>query len=189
MSMSNYYQDVRANANYVIGLFEFCQWLWYFLSRLTGSNKIYTITILKRTRDAIIPSILRQNDVMTSFWRNNDVIFASCVLQVNTHILHSADTLVIKYIYYSLEILPKSFIWGFLSGIVSVKQWWLIAIMAVILNETINHSAKQHVQTGYYHSADRASSITNTHRHCVLKKFRSAAQDARICVVIFLTRL
>ena len=33
----------------------------------------------QRTRGAIIASLLRQNDVMTSFWRNNDVIITSCV--------------------------------------------------------------------------------------------------------------
>ena len=33
----------------------------------------------QRTRDAIMTSLLRQNDVITSFWRNGVVIFASCV--------------------------------------------------------------------------------------------------------------
>ena len=32
------------------------------------------------TRDAIIASVLRQNNVATSFWPHNDVIIASCVL-------------------------------------------------------------------------------------------------------------
>ena len=31
------------------------------------------------TRDAIITSLLRQNDIATSFWRYNDVIITSCV--------------------------------------------------------------------------------------------------------------
>ena len=31
------------------------------------------------TRDVIIASLLRQNDVATSFWRNNDVIITSCI--------------------------------------------------------------------------------------------------------------
>ena len=33
----------------------------------------------QRTHDAMITSLLRQNDVATSFWRNNDVIITSCV--------------------------------------------------------------------------------------------------------------
>ena len=33
----------------------------------------------KRTHDAIITSLRRQNDVAASFWHGNDVIFASCV--------------------------------------------------------------------------------------------------------------
>ena len=33
----------------------------------------------QRSHDLIITSLLRQNDVATSFWRNNDVIFTSCV--------------------------------------------------------------------------------------------------------------
>ena len=33
---------------------------------------------MQRTRDAITTSSLRQNDVATSFWRNNDVVIASC---------------------------------------------------------------------------------------------------------------
>ena len=31
-----------------------------------------------------ITSLLRQNDVATSFWRNNDAIIASCVRWVDT---------------------------------------------------------------------------------------------------------
>ena len=33
----------------------------------------------QRTHDAIITSLLRQNDVATSFWHNNDVVIASFV--------------------------------------------------------------------------------------------------------------
>ena len=33
----------------------------------------------QRTHDAKITALLRQNDVAASFWRNNDVIIASCV--------------------------------------------------------------------------------------------------------------
>ena len=32
----------------------------------------------QRTRDAIITSLLRHNDVATSLWRNDDVIIAPC---------------------------------------------------------------------------------------------------------------
>ena len=39
-----------------------------------------SVSILsQRTHDAITPSLLRQNDFTTSFWRNNDVIIASCM--------------------------------------------------------------------------------------------------------------
>ena len=33
---------------------------------------------IPRAHDAITTSLLRQNDVATSFWRNNDVVIASC---------------------------------------------------------------------------------------------------------------
>ena len=34
---------------------------------------------IQRTYDVIITSLLRQNDVVTSFWRDSDVIITSCV--------------------------------------------------------------------------------------------------------------
>ena len=47
----------------------------------------------QQTHDAIIPSLLRQNDVTQSLWCNNDVIIASCIRWVVTvtRTLH-ADT-------------------------------------------------------------------------------------------------
>ena len=38
----------------------------------------------QRTHDVILTSLLRQNDVVASFWRNNDVIITSCVGSVYT---------------------------------------------------------------------------------------------------------
>ena len=38
----------------------------------------------QRARGAIIMLLLRQNDVATSFWRNNDVIITSCVRWVGS---------------------------------------------------------------------------------------------------------
>ena len=38
-----------------------------------------TQKICRRTHDAIITSLLRQNDIVTSFWRNDDFIIASFV--------------------------------------------------------------------------------------------------------------
>ena len=38
---------------------------------------------VQRARNTIITSSLRQNDVATSFWRNNDFIIASCVRWVH----------------------------------------------------------------------------------------------------------
>ena len=49
---------------------------------LIGNNQHTVITPnteTQRTHDAIITVLLRQNDVATSFWRNNDIIIASCV--------------------------------------------------------------------------------------------------------------
>ena len=46
------------------------------------------ITASQRTRDAIMTSLLRQNDVATSFWRNNDVIIVSRVRWDSMHILY-----------------------------------------------------------------------------------------------------
>ena len=39
---------------------------------------------VQRTRGVIITSLLRQNDVATSIWRNNDVIIASYVRWAST---------------------------------------------------------------------------------------------------------
>ena len=44
------------------------------LFRKTGQSPIS----LKRAHDVTITSLLRQNDVATPFWRNNDVIIKSC---------------------------------------------------------------------------------------------------------------
>ena len=57
--------------------------IWSFMLHYTiiakkgPQNK--RILISQRTRDAITTSLLRQNDVAMSFWRNNDVIIALCV--------------------------------------------------------------------------------------------------------------
>ena len=62
--------------------------LWYVKNvyifkrvlELRGSSpQHWSIKISQRTRDAIITSFLRQNDVTMSFWRNNDVIITSYV--------------------------------------------------------------------------------------------------------------
>ena len=45
----------------------------------TDLNQGYLITYLADTRRNDRMSLLRQNDVATSFWHINDVIFASCV--------------------------------------------------------------------------------------------------------------
>ena len=37
------------------------------------------IHVTQRTHDTIITPLLRQNDVLMSFWRNNDVMIALCV--------------------------------------------------------------------------------------------------------------
>ena len=41
-------------------------------------GRIATFQVTPAVNDAITMSLLRQNDVATSFWRNNDVIIASC---------------------------------------------------------------------------------------------------------------
>ena len=63
----------------------------YHCSRLWTRAKWYLIDVSfklrwencswksQRTHDVIITSLLRQNDVTTSFWRNNDVIIMSCI--------------------------------------------------------------------------------------------------------------
>ena len=48
------------------------RWLWEFNTRINSTTP-------QRTRDAIITSLLSQNDVATSFWRYNDVIITSRV--------------------------------------------------------------------------------------------------------------
>ena len=50
------------------------------------------LSYTQRTRDAIIASLLRQNDVATSFWRNNDVIIARCVRWDN----HESTEMIIQ---------------------------------------------------------------------------------------------
>ena len=48
--------------------------VWLFMMQLS-----FCTTPRQRTHDAMISSLLGQNDVTTSLWRYNDVIFASCV--------------------------------------------------------------------------------------------------------------
>ena len=58
------------------GLFSFVDAVW---------NTIFNLTALTQwTHDVIITSSLRQNDVATSFWRNNDVIIILCVCWVTS---------------------------------------------------------------------------------------------------------
>ena len=56
-----------------------CQVLFYlcFILIILGACAVYMRT--KRTHDVILTSLLGQNDVATSFWRNNDIIITSCV--------------------------------------------------------------------------------------------------------------
>ena len=42
-----------------------------------------SVLLLQRKHDVIITSVLRQNDVAASFWRNNGVIIASYVRRVS----------------------------------------------------------------------------------------------------------
>ena len=49
---------------------------------------------LQRTHDVMVTSLLRQDDVATSFWRNNDVIIASCVRWIGQYKCHSTISIV-----------------------------------------------------------------------------------------------
>ena len=50
------------------------------LTKAMGCNFLSVLTdITQRTHNTIITSLLHQNNIATSFWRNNDVIIASCV--------------------------------------------------------------------------------------------------------------
>ena len=55
--------------------------LGHFLCNIISSHDVLikVLTHSQRTHDVIIMSLLRQNDVATSFWRNNDVIITSRV--------------------------------------------------------------------------------------------------------------
>ena len=55
-------------------------------------------TASQRAHDAITTSLLRQNDVATSFWRHNDVIITSCV-RWDTDLLH----VCISFVPYEFE--------------------------------------------------------------------------------------
>ena len=50
------------------------RWFPYRKCRFGGGRAVKS----KRTRGAIITTFLRQNNVATSFWRNNDVIITFC---------------------------------------------------------------------------------------------------------------
>ena len=52
---------------------------WLKMYTWLVSNSDCVLVAARRTHNAIITSLLRQNDVATSFWRNNDVIIATCV--------------------------------------------------------------------------------------------------------------
>ena len=54
---------------------NFCYLLWNFWQWVIRSN----MALSQRTHDVMITSLLRQNDVAMSFWRNNDVVITSCV--------------------------------------------------------------------------------------------------------------
>ena len=58
----------------------------------------------QRTHGAIITSLLSQNDNATSFWRNNDVIFASCV-RWDTHGINHTRPYLDVYGYYVISSL------------------------------------------------------------------------------------
>ena len=75
------------NLNHVWSVcMQFVPWIYTFLClvffriyfNITHSMVVITIFIpSQREHDAMITSLLRWNDVATSFWRNNDVIVAS----------------------------------------------------------------------------------------------------------------
>ena len=50
------------------------------------------------THDVMITSLLRQNDVATSFWRNNDVIITSCVRWDDSVVLHPGPTTLTTHV-------------------------------------------------------------------------------------------
>ena len=55
---------------------------WRRLTDECSSEQViigYSNVTTQRTHDVIITSLLRQNDVARSFWRNGDVIITSCV--------------------------------------------------------------------------------------------------------------
>ena len=53
--------------------------LFIVIRTLDLTDQLHTQICPQRTHDVKITSLLRQNDVATSFWRHNDVILASCV--------------------------------------------------------------------------------------------------------------
>ena len=74
--------SVQAQNYVVIGSHEFEYITNYYLGYHNLGYEQKTDT--QWAHDAIITSLLRQNDVATSFWRKNDVIIASCARWVNT---------------------------------------------------------------------------------------------------------
>ena len=61
----------------------------------------------QRTHDTIITSLLRQNDVAASFWRNNDVMIASreyICLSINIFIIHIRVSIYIYVWVYALNL-------------------------------------------------------------------------------------
>ena len=71
----------------------------------------------QRAHDAIMISLLPQNDVATSFWRNNDVVIASCARWVVCIITGACFT---NRILRSLEVMT------WISNQISIKLWGLI---------------------------------------------------------------
>ena len=71
------------------------------------------------TNSVMIASSLRQNDVVTSFWRNNNVIIAQCVRWPPFHSL-------MKFISRGLTKLHQPRLW-FITGGYLVKRWFIPA--------------------------------------------------------------
>ena len=70
LGLSHRHCKLKLEHGWVIAFYSFMVYDWFIQILMSLSQW---------THDAIITSLIRQNDVSMSFWRNNDVIIASCV--------------------------------------------------------------------------------------------------------------
>ena len=96
------------------GAVEEC--VWQERPTCDADQEVYITCSGKNTCDAIITSLLRQNDVATSFWHNNDVIITPCTYQaVSLHVCRGDMWKIQKDLGIVKVAINKRFFWRYFT--------------------------------------------------------------------------